>query len=110
MKLLYVIAVIALWVLLHRAKNLFKGKVVCRNCGSVARSAVKSPRSLFIEILLWFCGLIPGVLYTLWCNHETHEVCEKCGSRDIIPVDSPVGRQLAASMPVDVMPMSEGRG
>ena len=104
--LLFIFAII-LWQVLHKLGRLTREKSVCRNCGTVARSITLSPRSLFLEILLWFSGLIPGVVYTLWCNHQTHRACEKCRSRDIVPLDSPAGRKLAGATPTDATPISE---
>jgi hypothetical protein len=92
--LLIVIGVLLLWLVLH-GSGPRAYKAICRNCESVAKSRIVSPRNFFIEILLWFCGLVPGVIYTLWCNHQTHNTCRKCGSEDIIPVDSPAGQKLA---------------
>jgi hypothetical protein len=105
--LLLILLGIGLWILLHQAGALFAEKVICRNCGSVAPAKTVSPRSLVIELILWFSYLIPGVIYTLWCRHQTHRVCSRCGSRDIVPADSPVGRKLAETMMVDITPQSE---
>jgi len=108
--LLLLVLGLVLWPILHSVGRLTHQTVICRNCGTSARSVTVSPRQLLIELLLWFSGLIPGVIYTLWCNHVMYEACAKCKSRDIVPVDSPVGRKLAADTLTDVTPMSESLG
>jgi len=105
--LLLIIAGLVLWKIFHPSVSRGKTQVVCRNCGTKALSKTRSPRSFWIEIILWFSYLIPGVLYTLWCYHHTYEVCGTCGSRDIIPADSPAWRKLAAPYATDVTPLSE---
>lgn len=95
--LIFPLAVL-LWIALRALGRLTHHKVICRNCGTQDRSVTISHRSLFLEILLWFAGLIPGVVYTLWCNHTAYEACAKCKSRDIVPVDTPVGRNLTAGI------------
>jgi DNA-directed RNA polymerase subunit RPC12/RpoP len=100
--MLLLIAGIVLWYFLHGALDLIKENVICRNCGSVGKAKYVSVSNFFIEILLWCAGLVPGVIYTLWCRHTAYNACSKCGSRDIVPVDSPVGRALASQHAADV--------
>ncbi len=105
------IAGLILWQILHKTIIRKNGKVVCRNCGTVEFPKTVSPRNVWVEVILWFSYLIPGVLYTLWCNHQTYDACNKCSSRDIVPLDSPIGRKLAAQQsPIDVTPISEHMG
>ena len=108
--ILLIIAGLVLWPFLHRSKGGIKGKVICRNCGSAERPVIVSPSNFFIEVLLWCAGLVPGVLYTLWCSHVSYSACARCGARDIVPVDSPVGRKLTLQHSADVTPMSEQSG
>lgn len=103
--ILLVIAGLVLWHFLHGSLDLIKEKVICRNCGSVSKAKLVTVSNFFVEILLWCAGLFPGVIYTLWCRHTAYEACEKCSSRDIVPLDSPVGRSLAAQHAVDVAVM-----
>lgn len=68
----------------------------CRNCGSIAKPRKHTPGSFLIEIVLWCCFLVPGVIYSLWRLSARREVCAKCGAGNLIPPDSPnaqIGRQ-----------------
>ncbi|MGH7239785.1 MAG: hypothetical protein ACREHG_06920 [Candidatus Saccharimonadales bacterium] len=43
-------------------------------------------------MLLWCCGILPGLVYGLWRINTYHRVCRSCGSFTIVPLDSPRGR------------------
>lgn len=68
---------------------------VCKRCHTVAEPRKETPGSLAIEVVLWLCFLVPGLVYSLWRLSRRHDVCRACGSRDLVPLDSPVGRSLA---------------
>lgn len=72
-----------------------KPKVICENCGSVGRTVRHVPGSLFMEILLWLCFLLPGMIYTVWRSAKAGQVCKQCGSNKILPINTPRGRMLA---------------
>lgn len=48
----------------------------------------------FLEIVLWFCFLIPGLIYSLWRGSSRKYVCPSCSSAGLIPSDSPVARAM----------------
>lgn len=48
----------------------------------------------FTEFILWLCGLLPGLIYSIWRANSEHEVCPACGSPQVIPVDSPMAQKL----------------
>lgn len=68
--------------------------MICSNCGSQGDPKRCTPGSLFIELILWLCFVIPGLIYTIWRVCARHDVCRKCGSRALIPTDSPMGLKL----------------
>lgn len=72
---------------------------VCKQCGTVAKPKEVIPGSAFTELVLWVCILIPGLIYTNWRRNNVYEVCRACESREIIGLDTPVGRQLTAHLP-----------
>jgi len=43
-----------------------------------------------IEVVLWLCFIIPGLLYSLWRQGSRQPVCAKCGGTALVPPDSPV--------------------
>lgn len=72
------------------------GSKVCGACGTVGLEKKHTPGSLGIEILLWCCFFVPGIIYSLWRLMGRKVVCEACGSPNLIPVESPIGRKLLA--------------
>jgi hypothetical protein len=61
----------------------------CLQCGSNAKPATVTPGSIWIEVVLWLCFLIPGVIYSIWRHSKRHEACSVCGSDRLIPPNSP---------------------
>ena len=70
----------------------------CTMCGHSGDTATVTPGSIWIELILWMCFLVPGLIYSSWRHNKRHESCEKCGSTAIIPADSPRALQLAKSI------------
>ncbi len=70
--------------------------MICADCGHAGRTATRTPGSILIEVVLWCCLIVPGLVYSLWRHSRRHEVCASCGSASIIPQDSPRGAQLVA--------------
>lgn len=71
-------------------------EMVCKDCGTVDRPARVTKGSIWIEIILWLCFLVPGVIYSIWRLTTRHDSCGACGSKSIVPLDSPIGRKIAA--------------
>lgn len=72
---------------------------VCKQCGTVAYPKSDTPGSVLIELVLWLCFIIPGIIYSLWRISRRRNVCAACNSPELVPVDTPVGRQLTAHLP-----------
>lgn len=72
---------------------------VCRDCGTVAEPKTRTKGSFWIEVILWICFLIPGLIYSIWRLSSRSDVCRACGSDRIVPINTPVGRQLAGDHP-----------
>ncbi len=41
-----------------------KPRQICENCGTVAKAVRHVPGSIILEIILWICFLLPGLVYT----------------------------------------------
>lgn len=68
--------------------------VVCKQCGHYGEPERETKGSFWIEVVLWLCFLVPGLIYSIWRINSRHDVCAKCGSSDLIPADTPLGRKL----------------
>ncbi len=83
-----------------------KVHLVCANCGSNKKPKFKRGGSSFIEVLLYFLGVIvwletmrylgfiPAVIYTGWRNTKVKKRCADCHSSNLIPEGTPRGEQL----------------
>ena len=69
-------------------------QLICSNCGTVGEPKTVTKGSLLIEIFLWLCLIVPGLLYSLWRLTSRHKACRACGSVNMVPLDSPVGKKL----------------
>lgn len=75
-------------------KSLLKEEVICKDCGFHASLSKTSPGNLLIEIILWLCFLIPGLIYSAWRFSSRAYQCPACSSWSIIPVATPIGQEL----------------
>ncbi len=71
-----------------------KGEFVCRNCGSKGLAKKTTKGSLWIEVILWLCFFVPGIIYSIWRLVTRYPACKACGSPEIVPVESPKGKEL----------------
>ena len=70
-----------------------KRDVICLDCGHIGRPKKYYRGSLAIEIVLWLCFLVPGLVYTLWRDTSRYKGCRICKSTNIIPINSPNGKK-----------------
>ena len=74
---------------------------VCTRCASTGNTRTATPGSFVIELLLWLFFIVPGLMYSVWRITSRKEVCGACGSDQLVPADSPRGRQLIKNSSVD---------
>lgn len=65
------------------------GVVHCMTCGIDAVPKPETKGSLLIELILWLCFLIPGLIYSVWRATTKADVCQSCSSKQLVPMDSP---------------------
>lgn len=66
----------------------------CPNCGTTGAPVSVTRGSILIEIVLWLCFLVPGLIYSIWRLTTRYKACPSCSAPNMIPLDSP--RALAA--------------
>ena len=82
--------------------------LICSGCGH-ANSAKRVTRGTFLaEVVLWgaavfllfaipFVGgtlLVMAIIYSAWRLLSRRTECRHCGSTNLIPIDSPLGKKL----------------
>lgn len=68
---------------------------ICTTCGTQDIPKTHVRGSFGIEVVLWLCFLLPGLIYSVWRLTTKQQVCRSCGASNLVPIDSPVGRQIA---------------
>ncbi|MFA7174107.1 MAG: hypothetical protein WC340_12000 [Kiritimatiellia bacterium] len=69
-------------------------RYICSNCGSYTNGTSHTKGYFVLEIILWLCWVIPGLLYTMWRLTTRGKVCHLCKCDTLTPVNSPMGRKL----------------
>ena len=67
--------------------------MICLECGTVGRTKTRTKGSILIELLLWCCFLVPGLIYSVWRMTTRQRVCKCCGSTRVVPITSPAGQR-----------------
>jgi len=70
------------------------GSMICQACGTRGEPKQITRGSTGIELVLWLCFIIPGLIYSLWRLSSRHPGCPACGATGMIGVDTPNGRML----------------
>jgi hypothetical protein len=70
------------------------GVVVCKACEMTGTPRSITPGSMGMEVLLWLCFLLPGMLYSTYRISKRYKGCAHCGSADIVPIESPAGQNI----------------
>jgi hypothetical protein len=68
--------------------------MICINCGFVGNPTKRAKGSFVVELVLWSCFVVPGLIYSLWRLTTKETVCRRCGAENMLPVNSPHGRKL----------------
>lgn len=94
--LVVVLIFVGICYAIYRLFSRSREEMVCQDCGTVTQGATTTRGSLAIEIILWLCFLVPGLIYSIWrLTTRRHDACPQCSGR-MIPVSTPRGRELAA--------------
>lgn len=69
------------------------GYLYCPSCGSTGSGQTHTKGSIFIELVLWLCFLVPGLIYSIWRLSTRQKVCQKCSNPGLIPTNSPKAKK-----------------
>jgi hypothetical protein len=93
----FCLSVVVVLVIISQCRAEFGPEKICTRCETVGKGKSVTPGSFIIEVLLWCCFILPGLIYSAYRISATKRVCLACGSAELIPLDSPAGRTLAAA-------------
>ncbi len=78
------------FICMYMKSSANSAKMYCRNCGHQGIPKNITKGSIAIEIIAWFCFLIPGIIYSLWRLTSRHKACPSCTAPNMIPMGSPL--------------------
>lgn len=67
-----------------------RGEVYCNDCKLIDFPKRIVPGHFLIEVILWWCFLVPGLIYTVWRCASTYKGCKNCRSRHIRPASESI--------------------
>ena len=67
-------------------------KMFCKNCGFMGIPKLTVKGSFVIELALWLCFLVPGLIYSIWRLTTKEQACPNCKNPTMIPLDSPLAK------------------
>lgn len=67
---------------------------ICTHCGTRGSPKRMTRGNIGIEIVLWICFLVPGLIYSIWRLTTKQDVCPSCEQPGMINVNTPNGRLL----------------
>ena len=74
-----------------------KPQYVCKDCGTVGPRVTVVKGHFVVELLLWCCFGVPGLIYTTWRVLTKTNGCGSCGSKNMISVSSPMAKNFMES-------------
>jgi hypothetical protein len=69
-------------------------ELICASCLTIGRTRKITRGSFFIELILWCCLIIPGIIYSAWRLTTRRMACSVCKGTNLIPLSSPMGQRL----------------
>ena len=66
----------------------------CTACGHEGHTATHTKGHFAIELVLWCCFVVPGLIYSIWRLSTRTPVCSSCGSAALVPGTSPVATRM----------------
>ena len=72
----WLIVAIVVFIIISYVQSLLPGKdVVCKACGVIGEAKRATRGSFGIELILWLCFIVPGLIYSLWRGTTAYKVC-----------------------------------
>jgi hypothetical protein len=82
--------------------------LVCTNCGHVGDTTTVTKGHFALELVLWLCFLVPGLIYSIWRLTTRHEACPVCGNASLLPRSAPMAQKfLRDNLPDKLVPVAE---
>ena len=67
---------------------------LCTNCGYQGKPKTITKGSIIMELALWICFLLPGLIYSIWRLSSRYEGCPECDASNMVPLNSPIAQRI----------------
>lgn len=71
--------------------------VVCTRCLDTVTPKRVTPGSILVELVLWLCFILPGLIYSAWRLSARHWACPSCWSKELVPLESEAAKRIRDS-------------
>ena len=71
-----------------------RGTHICAYCGYRGYQVIVTNGSFIIELFLWLCFIIPGLIYSFWRLASRERVCPSCNHKTMVLLSTPLGQKL----------------
>jgi hypothetical protein len=78
----------------ERARINLSRVMICTRCGSIDGTKSHTKGTMAIELVLWCCFIVPGLIYSFWRLGSRGVVCTSCEGSQLVKATSPVGAEL----------------
>ena len=68
--------------------------LVCRLRREKKKTTKVTKGHFALEVILWLCFLIPGIIYSVWRLTTRHEACPACGNANLLPKSAPMAQKF----------------
>lgn len=65
----------------------------CPSCNSFTNGKKETRGHFALEVFLWLCFIIPGLIYSVWRQTSKHMTCSQCGASNLIAFNSPKAKK-----------------
>ncbi len=69
-------------------------EMVCTACGHVGAAKTVTKGHFALEVILWLCFLVPGLIYSIWRLTTRHRACPVCGNAQLLPKSAPMAQKF----------------
>ena len=74
-------------------------ELVCTNCGHVGSTTTVTKGHFALEVVMWICFLVPGIIYSVWRLTTRQEACSVCGNVNLLPKAAPMAQKFLRENP-----------
>ncbi len=84
---------------------MIKDLKICTVCNFIGKPKLKGSGG--VELLLWICYLVPGLIYHVWRHSDKGNKCPECDNTAMIPVHTPKAQDIIGASESQIVFLKE---